>query len=422
MRAINLDVWNADQADTQFQGEGSSHELAAILLTECIQHSLYVAKKPLFALYLDAKSAFDNVLRHILIRNLFICGTSPGSINFINNRLDSRKTMVDWDKHLMGPINDGKGVEQGGANSSDYYKIFGKPQLDLAQSSNLGVSLPGNVTISAIGQADDTILTSNNIHALQCLLQLTLHFCAKYNVELCVEKTKLQVFATSDLGPTIDHLMDTSPVNIKGEYIDFVNYKELGAEHVGIVRCSSGNLPHILSRLTSHKNRMAAVMHTGIGRGHRANPVASLRIETLYGTSVLLSGLGALVLKKADIDIVDAHQNQTINNILRLHDKTPHCVTAFLAGSLPGTALVHLRILSNFGMISRNPDGILYKLGLEFFSTRKSSSRSWFSQVRDICLLYQLPHPLHFMKNSQSKESFKNQAKKSSCILLGIQA
>ena len=133
VRDLNLDKWNHDQAPTQFQGEGSSHELAAILFTECIQHSLFIAKEPLFAIYLDAMSAFDNVLRQLLIRNLYLCGTSPASTKYINTRLENRKTIVDWDKNLMGPISDEKGVEQGGCNSSEYYKNFGKPQLELAQ-------------------------------------------------------------------------------------------------------------------------------------------------------------------------------------------------------------------------------------------------------------------------------------------------
>ena len=65
----------------------------------------------------------------------------------------------------MGPINDEQGTEQGGVNSSDLYKIFGKEQLSLAQKSSLGVNL-GNLTISGIGQTDDTALLSNSIHKL----------------------------------------------------------------------------------------------------------------------------------------------------------------------------------------------------------------------------------------------------------------
>lgn len=223
--------------------------------------------------------------------------------------------MVEWDKHLMGPIDDQKGMEQGGPNSGDYYKIFGKPQLELAHFSGLGVALPGNLTVSAIGLADDTLLVSNNIHALQNLLQLTLHFCSKYSVELCVEKTRLQAFSTPDMRTTVEHLQSTSPVNIHGTLLQLVSSTSQGAEHVGIIRSARGNLPHILQRLSSHQNRLAAVMHAGIGRGHRGNPTASLIIENLYCTPVLLSGLGALVLR----------QDPALCNSLSCWETSWHC-------------------------------------------------------------------------------------------------
>ena len=79
----------------------------------------------------------------------------------------------------------------------------------------------------------------------------------------------------------------------------------ISSPHTFLIRSDSGNLPHILNMLTSHQNRMAAVMHTGIGKGHRGNPVASLRIEKLYGTPVLLLGLGALILKKTETEIIN---------------------------------------------------------------------------------------------------------------------
>ena len=43
--------WANAQAETQFQGNGSSHELAALLLTETIQHSLFVDFQPVFVLF-----------------------------------------------------------------------------------------------------------------------------------------------------------------------------------------------------------------------------------------------------------------------------------------------------------------------------------------------------------------------------------
>ena len=69
----------------------------------------------------------------------------------------------------MGPIEDECGVEQGGINSSDLYKVSNNEQLEIAQKSCLGVPL-GPVTISAIGQADDVVLASNDLYSLQGLL------------------------------------------------------------------------------------------------------------------------------------------------------------------------------------------------------------------------------------------------------------
>ena len=61
------------------------------------------------------------------------------------------------------------------------------------------------------------------------------------------------------------------------------------AEHVGILRSPEGNMPNILSRLSAHT--MASVLPIGMAYSHRGNPAASLSIEKLYGTPVLLSGL-----------------------------------------------------------------------------------------------------------------------------------
>ena len=84
----------------------------------------------------------------------------------------NRRTFIDWEGNLIGPIIDESGLEQGGVPSSDFYKIYGKEQLTTAQDSSLGVKV-GNEIISGIGLADDTALVSNDIHKLLLLLKLT---------------------------------------------------------------------------------------------------------------------------------------------------------------------------------------------------------------------------------------------------------
>ena len=185
-----------------------SHELAALRLTTTIHHSL-TSKKPTFVLLLDARSAFDLVLRKILIRR------------------------------LMGPINDELGVEQGGPKSSEKYKIYNNEQISTPQMSGLGTTIL-DVPVAAIGQADDTGLVSNDIHQLQHLLQLTLNYCAKYQVELSTTKTKLLFFNSSESDYS-KYVKLLSTIHIGETIIPFT----YSAEHVGIIRSVSGNLPNI---------------------------------------------------------------------------------------------------------------------------------------------------------------------------------
>ena len=236
IRDLHISSWNLDQADTQFQGEGSNHELAAVLLTESIQHSLYTLKEPIFILFLDAQSAFDVVLKELLVRNLFHCGTSGHGLLYLDNRLQNRRTYIDWEGQIMGPINDECGLEQGGVNSSDFYKIYAREQLQNAQNSGLGISL-GNLKISAIGQADDTALLSNKIQNLQFLLYLTESFCNRYHVNICAEKTKLQVYYTTDMKMKVKYAKMTNPISLNGKKVQFTDC----AEHVGIARSIFGN-------------------------------------------------------------------------------------------------------------------------------------------------------------------------------------
>ena len=66
----------------------------------------------------------------------------------------------------MGPIMDELGLEQGGANSSDYYKIYSNENLETAQKSSQGIKLSKSQVISAIGFADDTVITANKVSKL----------------------------------------------------------------------------------------------------------------------------------------------------------------------------------------------------------------------------------------------------------------
>ena len=202
-----------------------------------------------------------------------------------------------------------------------------------------------------------------------------------------------------------------SPINIGGEKIEF----EEEAEHVGILRSIHGNLAHILNHFTAHRRSLAAVLPIGLARGHRGNPAASIRIHQIYSTPVLFSGLSSLVLNPSEIDMIDMFLKVSLQNLQKLMDKTPACVVAFLGGSLPGTALLHMRQLNMFGMITRLPGSVLNIHGTRILISAKSSATSWFQQICDLCLQYHLPHPLSLLEQPLTKLKF-NQSVKSKVV------
>ena len=123
------------------------------------------------------------------------------------------------------------------------------------------------------------------------------------------------------------------------------------------------------------------------------------------------SGLETLVLLRSETNIIDAHYQMTLQFFQRLHDKTPHPVIFFLAEMLPGEAELHLRQLSLLSMICHLPADPLHKRAQYALTYLPPSSRSWFQQVRNLCLQYGLPHPLTLLENPMSKEKFKKLVK-----------
>ena len=97
---------------------------------------------------------------------------------------------------------------------------------------------------------------------------------------------------------------------------------------------------------------------------HRGNPAASLHLEHMYACPILMSGLSDLVLSTTEVASVHHYYKLHLQRLQRLHQATPECVVMFLAGSLPATGILDLRILGHLGMIARlGPGNILHQHG-----------------------------------------------------------
>ena len=162
-------------------------------------------------------------------------------------------------------------------------------------------------------------------------------------------------------------------------------------------------------------------MSAGLARNHHSNPVAKLRVHAVYCVPVLFSGLASLVLSREEVRIVDKHYQITLQNILTLHQKTPRSVVFFLAGCLPGEALLNMRQLTLFRMICHLQGNPLNKHARHVLTSSPKSLKSWFQNIDNLCQKYDLPPPLQLLDNPPKKSQFKTLLeKKVSCYWIHI--
>ena len=105
--------------------------------------------------------------------------------------------------------------------------------------------------------------------------------------------------------------------------------------------------------------------------------------------------------------MIDQHWLTTLRNILKTHQGSPQSVILFLSGNLQGKAQLHLKQLNKLSMITRLPSDHLHSRAKHVLTSGFSSCKSWFFQVRDICVLYNLPHPLQLLSNPIPKHQFR---------------
>ena len=172
------------------------------------------------------------------------------------------------------------------------------------------------------------------------------------------------------------------------------------------------NMPHILQRIAAHKKALSAICSAGMSQGHRGNPAASLRVHQLHATPVLLLGLATLVLSKAEMKVLSTHYKVTVQRLQRLHQNTPRAVVFFLAGCLPGEAMLHSRQLGLFSMVCHLPKDPLHTHGKYILTSAPAAAHSWFQQIAELCSLYQLPDPLRLLSSPLPKVQFKREVKK----------
>ncbi len=129
-----------------------------ILTMQTIASKYRKMHKPVYAVFVDFKKAFDSVCRQALFYKLAKIGVTGKFFNVLKTMYTNSFAYIKLSGHVSKRINISKGTEQGHPLSPDLFKIFISdlsPLLDRVSSTELS-----NIPISHLLWADDLIMLS----------------------------------------------------------------------------------------------------------------------------------------------------------------------------------------------------------------------------------------------------------------------
>ena len=105
----------------------------------------------------------------------------------------------------------------------------------------------------------------------------------------------------------------------------------------------------------------------------------------------LLYGLEVVFHRPKFIKKLDKFNKRNLKHILSLPITTADPAVYILSGTLPIEAMIHQRVLTFFGNISRLPESsVENQLAVRQLAVKTLDSNSWFVAVRKLCIMYSL--------------------------------
>ena len=337
----------------------------------------------------DARKAFDVVNQFKLKKKLFATNLSMQAWSIIDDLYTGGSEEFRLGGQFSSPYTVLLGVKQGGINSPTYYKSFIFNLLEALRSNRMGLFI-GCIYVGTPTVADDVLLLENRDLRLQGMLDVTYAYSQDNDYTLHPGKSLAAGLIKPRSQPAAPQSWKLGEDSIK----DASSFTHLGLNWV--VGRSYPDIDEIISntRRTSY-----AFFGAGLHGQNGLDLCASLQIIQLYLKPVLTHGLAACVIPRKEVDKIETHFRKLLRMLQGLPDSTATCAVYLLSGQLPAEALIHARVLSLYGQITRLEQGHpLRELTRRQLGLRTTTKSSWFNLVCDIALTYHIDvhHALDF--------------------------
>ncbi|XP_026744251.1 uncharacterized protein LOC113505646 [Trichoplusia ni] len=210
-------------SDAQFGFQSKLSTETAIL---CLKHTVqyYTSRKtPVYACFLDLSKAFDLVSYDRLWEKMLAETTVPEvTINLFRYWYSNQMNVVRWADSYSDEYRLDCGVRQGGITSPKLFNLYINGLIVELSKANVGCSINGNTT-NNISYADDMVLLSPSISALNKLIRICEAYAAAHGLKYNIKKSELMLFKAGTKS------YDVPPVLLNGSPLTWVKqFKYLG--------------------------------------------------------------------------------------------------------------------------------------------------------------------------------------------------
>ena len=260
-------------------------------------------KRPVYAIFVDFKKAFDSVCRPALFLKLAKSGATGKFYSVLKDMYQNSYGHIKLEGHLSKRFSIRKGTEQGHPLSPDLFKHFLSDLSPGLRSGNCP-ELAG-MKISHLLWADDLILLSLDKATAQNQLNILHNFCQKWGIEVNTSKTKAMTISGPEIKTNDAHftLGDSYLKNVD-EYC-----------YLGITIHKSGSLKTAIDVLKTKATRAffglkRTVMRSSVSFTAMRTLFDSLiKPVILYGAPIWLPSLSAVKQIAKELRCTDSMSN-----------------------------------------------------------------------------------------------------------------
>ncbi|CAG2205883.1 unnamed protein product [Mytilus edulis] len=182
----------------------------------------------------------------------------------------------------------------------------------------------------------------------------------------------------------------------------------LNASHIGIQKSDKDSADTTVNENIQKAHRaMYSLMGTGLHGENGLDSKTSISLIRTYILPILTYGLEILLPKGKILNNISIQYKKWIKQILSLNSNVADSAVYTLSGLLNIEAEIHVKAINLFGNISRAKCTDLIETERQL-RIKPHNSRSWFIEVKELCLKYEINDLYAYLNNPLSKFQWKS--------------